>query len=205
MALSRRHVGDGKAIRGMIKPMETDMRYGRRWIVRGEDRKPVLYSRIGSPNRSHNISQIPTKLPYTKRAYQEVYRKRWPLYHNCDVEFFSEFADRPHEERTLIETAATVPFFGLHSTFWRSREKGPCPGPSGLSFIPTVPAYFKTMPFEGKIRGDEYWNGMRIRSNVAARGKSSGCWHWSPPEGGLKIYYRPPFPEAVHPPPKKNE
>ncbi|KAF4669420.1 hypothetical protein FOZ61_004183 [Perkinsus olseni] len=205
MALSRRHVGDGKAIRGMIKPMDTDMRYGRRWIVRGEDRKPVLYSRIGSPNRSHNISQIPTKLPYTKRAYQEVYRKRWPLYHNCDVEFFSEFADRPHEERTLIETAATVPFFGLYSTFWRSREKSPCPGPSGLSFIPTVPAYFKTMPFEGKIRGDEFWNGMRIRSNVAARGKSSGCWNWSPPEGGLKIYYRPPFPEAVHPPPKKNE
>ncbi|KAF4672375.1 hypothetical protein FOL47_000617 [Perkinsus chesapeaki] len=204
MALSRRHVmGDGKAVRGMIKPMETDMRYGRRWVVRGEDKKPVLYSRIGQPNRSHNISQIPTKLPSTKRAYQEVYRKRWPLYHNCDVQFFSEFADRPHEERTLIETAATVPFFGLNCTFWRARDKGPCPGPSGLSFVPRAPAYIRTMPFEGKIRGDEFWNGTQIRSNIAARGKSSGCWNWSPPEAGLKIYYRPPFPEAVHPPPKK--
>jgi hypothetical protein len=188
-----------KPPRGYIKSQSVDMKYGRRWLRRGEEKLPALYSRIGeqlrNPKLHRTICRWVIGAPNWKKLITEQYRKRWPMYRGLRVGLFAEFALKPFASRTFFETAHTLPFFGVGGRFWRGAEGKDHYG----NFFSLKNIDFTVRPWKGEARGDMYMNGVRVRSDVAPLSKSVGKWNFEPPVGAVRLHYRPPFPDRSTP------
>lgn len=183
-----------KPPRGYINPASVDAKFGRRWMKKGDDKKPVLYSRIGEQLRNTKLHRTICRwvigAPNWKKLLSDQYRKRWPMYRGLRVGLFAEFALKPFSSRNFFETAHTLPFHGVGGAFWR--------GSPGDYFVLKNIDY-SIRPWKGEASGDMYMNHMRIRSDVAPLGKSVGKWNFDPPKGAVPLHYRPPFPDRSVP------
>lgn len=186
-----------KPPRGFINPQSIDSKFGRRWLKKGEDKKPVLYSRIGeqlrNPKLHRTICRWVIGAPNWRKLLSNQYRKRWPMYRGLRIGLFTEFALKSYSARNFFETAHTLPFHGVGGTFWRGSSQ-----PSGDHFLLDRIDY-SIRPWKGEALGDLFMNHMRIRKDVAPLGKSVGKWNFSPPKDAVRLHYRPPFPDRSVP------
>jgi hypothetical protein len=183
-----------KPPRGFVNPSDVDSRFGRRWIKRGENRFPTLYSRIGeqlrNPKLHRTICRWVIGAPNWIKLITDPYRKRWPLYRGLKAALFAEFAMKPFSTKTIAETCQTLPFFGAGGKLWR----GPQGGPHNGNYFVLRRIDFRIRPWKADLRGDLCMNGITVRKDVAPLGKSVGKWNFEPPAGAHKIHYRPSFP-----------
>lgn len=131
--------------------------------------------------------------PAWKNQVRDVYRKRWPLMEKINIKFFAEFCLKEFEKRTLLETAHTLPLYGVGCKFWRTK-KADAPDTKGQYFV-SDSAEYKLRPIRGHVRGTQYMFGRPVRSDIAPIAKSLGSWRFEPPKNAHKAVYRPPFPE----------
>lgn len=185
---------DTKRPRGYVGPADVDSRHGRRWIKRGDNKIPTLYSRIGEQLRNTKLHRTICRwvigTPNWVKLITEPYRKRWPLYRGLKASLFAEFALKPFMSRTFSETTHTLPFYGISGKLWRGQERS---SDKNSYFTPTHIEY-SIRPWRAEVKGDLYMQGLCIRKDVAPLGKSVGKWNFEPPSGAHRIHYRPPFP-----------
>ncbi|CAE8585061.1 unnamed protein product, partial [Polarella glacialis] len=130
---------------------EYDEKHGRWWFQRKEEWRPKLYTTIGKHSRSQKLSRTIVRWAYNtpnfKKLKRDPYRKRWPKNDQLGFRFFAEFCLKPFEQRTLLETAHTLPLYGIGCKFWRAKSET-CPDSRGQYLLATS-TEFKTRPIRG--------------------------------------------------------
>jgi len=192
--------------RGKLLAEEEDKKYGRWWNDdRGDKRRPILYTRIGTTCRPEymRLSLLhgwQKHTPNWKKVVGEVYRKRWPGYKELCIVFFAEFAIREWSKRTLLETCHRLPFFGVNCTVQRGLQENHTINPKKPITILRETDY-RIRPFNGKLRADYFSaSGALIRNHITPLGKSSGKWIYEYPKNADPRIYRPSFPPPHTPP-----
>mmetsp|Transcript_70073 Transcript_70073/g.121302 ORF Transcript_70073/g.121302 Transcript_70073/m.121302 type:complete len:231 (-) Transcript_70073:38-730(-) len=193
----RRQKDANRPPRGALNSKEYDEKHGRWWIEKKEVWRPKLYSTIGrharDPKLDHLLCRWVMNTPGWKRLVRDAYRKRWPKYSQLCVGFFAEFALKNFSQRTLLETASTLPLNGVGCKFFRGARED-SPDTEGKYFVPSF-VDFRQRPIRGAMSGTQFMLGRPIKSNIAAVGKSAGSWRYELPADGHPAVYRPPFPE----------
>lgn len=185
--------------RGKILPEAEDKKYGRWWQEQKDKRRPILYSRIGQPCRPEHlrISLLfgwQKHTPNWKRVIGEAYRKRWPGYKELSILFFAEFALKEWSRRSLSETCARLPFFGVGSVFQQSVLENARIKETKPKMVLRDMDY-RIRPFESRARADYFSaSGALIRHNISPIGKHEKGWIYSFPANADPRIYRPPFP-----------
>ncbi|CAK0831342.1 unnamed protein product, partial [Prorocentrum cordatum] len=110
-----------------------------------------------------------------------------PLLHLCSSHFkfnLPALAPRPSSvwsaalERTLVETAHTLPLYGVGCKFWRAKTED-CAETKGQYFVADS-AEYRLRPIRGMLRGTQYYFGRRVLTGVAPVAKSLGSWRRLP-------------------------
>lgn len=176
---------------------EYDEKHGRWWVERKEVWRPKLFSTIGRHARNPKLNQQMLRwvinTPAWKLLVRDPYRKRWPKMDNLNARFFAEFCLKGFEKRTLLETAHTLPLYGIGCKFWRA-AKADKPDTRGNFFIADS-AEYKLRPIRGKLCGTQFMFNRPVRSGVTPIAKTLGMWRYEHPKGAHPAVYRPPFPE----------
>jgi len=182
---------------GAHNSKEYDEQHGRFWYQRKEEWRPKLYTTIGKHARSKRLKRTIVRWVYNspnfRRLKRDVYRKRWPQPDQLCARFFAEFCHKDFEKRTLLETAHTLPLYGVGCKFWRCKTQDGL-DTKGQNFIPDT-AQYKLRPIRGLLRGTYYHLGKPVRHGIATIAKSLGSWRYEFPKDGHPAVYRPSFPE----------
>ncbi|CAJ1423463.1 unnamed protein product [Effrenium voratum] len=182
---------------GAHNSQEYDEKHGRWWWQKKEVWRPKLYTTIGKHARSPKLSRTIVRWAYNTPNFRalkrDMYRKRWPKPLQLNYRFFAEFCLKEFKQRTLLETAHTLPLYGAGCKFWRARDETH-PDTKGQYFVADQIEY-RLRPIRGDIRGTQYLFGRPIRQNIAPIAKSLGSWRFEAPKGAHPLVYRPAFPE----------
>lgn len=190
-------------IPGAHDPEAYDKKHGRWWLDRNDKRRPVRYTQIGKHNRAPGLHR---SLLYQWQRHtrnwlnlvREQHRKRWPMYAQLCVGFFSEFCLRRWTRQNLFEVAHVLPGYGVGCKFWKPTvSKGP---KNGGGFFVVNSIDFQVRPFSGKVVGDQFFTPEKLlKTDIQPMGKTTGGWNYVYPEERNYFLYRPSFP-----PTKKN-
>lgn len=183
---------------GALNTKEYDEKHGRWWHNwKDREERPKLYTTIGRHARSQKLSR--TIVRWVKSGNfvalrRDPYRKRWPKKSGHTMRLFAEFCLKGFERRTLLETAHTLPLYGVGCKFWRGKEN--TPESKGQYFV-AKSAQWKVRPIKGTLRGTQYLFGRPVREDIAPVAKSLGLWRVERPEGAHPDVYRPAFPRPL--------
>lgn len=188
-----------RPVLGALNNKEYDEKHGRWWHNWKErEERPKLYTTIGRHARRKELSR--TIVRWVKSGNfvalrRDPYRKRWPKKSGHTVRFFAEFCLKGFQQRTLLETAHTLPLYGVGCKFWRGKNAY-VPESRGQYFVADS-VQWKLRPMRGTIRGTQFLSGRPIRENIAPVAKSLGSWRYEFPLGAHPDVYRPVFPPPL--------
>eukprot|EP00929_Paragymnodinium_shiwhaense_P035022 TRINITY_DN18989_c0_g2_i1.p1 TRINITY_DN18989_c0_g2~~TRINITY_DN18989_c0_g2_i1.p1 ORF type:complete len:266 (+),score=26.27 TRINITY_DN18989_c0_g2_i1:86-883(+) len=182
--------------RGAHYPREYDEKHGRWWSERTEVFRPKLFSSIGRHARHPDLSPLLIRWVYSTPGFRKLardkYRKRWPASENLCARFFAEFCLKNFSDRTLLETAHTLPLYGVGCKFWRG-NRPEAADTQGRYFV-ADDVDFRLRPIRGFLRGVQHINGRPARKGITPVAKSMGSWRYEYPAGAHPAVYRAPFP-----------
>eukprot|EP00405_Crypthecodinium_cohnii_P010383 CAMPEP_0206439296 /NCGR_PEP_ID=MMETSP0324_2-20121206/12126_1 /ASSEMBLY_ACC=CAM_ASM_000836 /TAXON_ID=2866 /ORGANISM="Crypthecodinium cohnii, Strain Seligo" /LENGTH=271 /DNA_ID=CAMNT_0053906889 /DNA_START=80 /DNA_END=891 /DNA_ORIENTATION=+ len=188
-----------KKILGKINSKEYDEQHGRWWFTLKEEERPKLYTSIGRHARSKKLKRTIVRFAYSsknfKRLRRDPYRKRWPKMNQIGAKFFAEFCNKEYAKRTMLETAHTLPLYGVGCKLFRHQD--PTGQDTRGKYFIVESSEYTTRPIRGTVKGTQYMNGKPIRSDIAAVAKSLGSWRYELPADGHPAIYRPVFPKSV--------